>query len=474
MKGFYFSLGLLVVLTTASSTVQAQMRLRGSTLLADGSVRIHGVVLGPVSSETPDREPLALLESAAGAETIVIRTINRRTGLRLGDDLVITFPESRLAVKPVRAIFSRVLAPDSLLVLDTLLRVHEFPLDFMADGTPVISRGSSSETVLGPFGDPAVIGEGSALAEAPAAGAGMLAIGTRTGQIIAVLIGARDVQTAALALSSAPIDRLVALPQLGYFAFGAMTSGRLIGVDPGADLRPPGLQPSITFDLGSPVRFPAITDIGGPALDRFSRILARPARVPLLAANATSDVALVEIPSNPGLGGPIILDRISRLGTGIAHIAVGSFAALTADGTGVLFRPGRSSEGLEGGPTITVAGATLDFEPDTLNLRSNGRFVEATIEVENRGAAAINLASLMLQVDGVAGSLPIAADTRPHLDQDENEDGNVRLRVQFERKQLASLLRNVTGPAATLIVTWLGDGSVRGITTAAARVYVIQ
>ena len=40
MKGFYFSLGLLVVLTTASSTVQAQMRLRGSTLLADGSVRI--------------------------------------------------------------------------------------------------------------------------------------------------------------------------------------------------------------------------------------------------------------------------------------------------------------------------------------------------------------------------------------------------------------------------------------------------
>src|SRR5262245_25511924 len=135
MKGFYFSLGLLVVLTTASSTVQAQMRLRGSTLLADGSVRIHGVVLGPVSSETPDREPLALLESAAGAETIVIRTINRRTGLRLGDDLVITFPESRLAVKPVRAIFSRVLAPDSLLVLDTLLRVHEFPLDFMADGT---------------------------------------------------------------------------------------------------------------------------------------------------------------------------------------------------------------------------------------------------------------------------------------------------------------------------------------------------
>ncbi|HKF54906.1 MAG TPA: hypothetical protein VKJ45_05670 [Blastocatellia bacterium] len=56
---------------------------------------------------------------------------------------------------------------------------------------------------------------------------------------------------------------------------------------------------------------------------------------------------------------------------------------------------------LEGGPTITVAGATVDFEPGTLNLRSNGRFVEATIEVENRGAATINVASLMLQVGGV-------------------------------------------------------------------------
>src|SRR5215471_662714 len=188
MKEFYLSVGLLVVLTAASSTVQAPKELRGRTLLADGSVRIHGVVLGPVSSAAPDRERMALLEGTAGAETIIVRSISRRTGLRLGDDLVITFPESRPAVSPVRAIFSRILAPGSLLVLDTSLRVHKFPLEFLADGTPIISGGPAAVTVLGPFGDPAVVGEGSALAEAPATGAAMLAIGTRIGQIIAVLI----------------------------------------------------------------------------------------------------------------------------------------------------------------------------------------------------------------------------------------------------------------------------------------------
>ena len=47
MKGFYFSLGLLVCLITASSGVQAKPQVRSSTLLTDGSVRIHGVVLGP-------------------------------------------------------------------------------------------------------------------------------------------------------------------------------------------------------------------------------------------------------------------------------------------------------------------------------------------------------------------------------------------------------------------------------------------
>src|SRR5262249_17606770 len=156
-----------------------------------------------------------------------------------------------------------------------------------------------------------------------------------------------------------------------------------------------------------------------------------------------------------------------------AHIAVGSFAALTADGTGVLFRTGPSSERLEGGRTVTVAGATLDFEPDTLNLRSNGRFVEATVEVENRGVPAINPASLTLEVNGVPGSIPIAAGSRPRLEPDD-EDGNTRLRIQFDRKQVAALLTSVKGPTATLTLTWLGDGSVRGITSASARIHIFQ
>src|SRR5262245_30989839 len=210
MRKFFLSVGLLVAVATPGASIQAQMEVRGREMLADGSVRIRGVVLGPVSSSYADREPLALLETQSGADSVIVRSINRKTGLREGQDLVLTFPESRQTVRPARAIFSRILAPGSLLVLDTSLRVHEFPLDFMGDGTPIISGGPAAVTVLGPFGDPAVVGEASALAEAPAGGGAMLAVGTRIGQIIAVLIGARATETAApLAVSSASIDRLI-------------------------------------------------------------------------------------------------------------------------------------------------------------------------------------------------------------------------------------------------------------------------
>ena len=163
-------------------------------------------------------------------------------------------------------------------------------------------------------------------------------------------------------------------------------------------------------------------------------------------------------------------------------MAVGSLAALTADGTGVFYQPGSTPERVNGGRTFTLAGATFEFEPDTLNLRSNGRFVEASIEVENGEAATINAASLLLQVEGVPGSIPIAAGSKPSLDAGELENEgesdddirNPRLRVQFDRGQLEALLSSVTGPSATLIVTWLGDGSVRGVTSASTEIRIVH
>src|SRR5215467_7628685 len=99
MMKFFWAISLLVAMITFSASAPAEVKVSGAELLGDGSVRIHGVVLGPVSSQAPDREPLALLADAAGAETIIVRSISRTTGLRVGDDLVITFPENRLAVK---------------------------------------------------------------------------------------------------------------------------------------------------------------------------------------------------------------------------------------------------------------------------------------------------------------------------------------------------------------------------------------
>src|SRR5215831_14182504 len=121
MRRLFLSIGLLTAVWMAAGALEpARAQSRSSALLADGSVRIHGIALG--SAAAPDRESLALLERENGSESIIVRSISRKTGMRLGDDLVITFPESRLMVKPVRAIFSRILAPGSLLVLDTSLR----------------------------------------------------------------------------------------------------------------------------------------------------------------------------------------------------------------------------------------------------------------------------------------------------------------------------------------------------------------
>src|SRR5206468_11970306 len=108
-------------------------------------------------------------------DNVVVRSINRRTGLRQGSDLVIPLTDSRAGVRPVKLLFSTIFRPGSLLVLDSSLRVHEFPLGISDNGTPFVVGGSDGLIVHGPFGDPSIVGEATALAEAPgAAGAATL------------------------------------------------------------------------------------------------------------------------------------------------------------------------------------------------------------------------------------------------------------------------------------------------------------
>jgi hypothetical protein len=399
-------------------------------------------------------------------ENIFVRSINRRTGLREGGDLVISLPEGRTGVTPVQLLFSRLIRPGSLLVLDSSLQVHEYPIGFGDDGTPFTAGGV---TVHGPFGDPTLLGEATAFAEAPggAAGAATLALGTKLGQIIAVLIGVRS--QAQLTVSQGPIDDLGVIPQVGHFAFLAATNGRLIGINADADARTPGPQPEATFDLASSPGGMAILDIGTQIQDGTSNTLTAPAPVRVVAANGTSNIFLFEIPSSPGSRDSLTLLGIERLGPNIRQVGVGSLVALSTDG-GVHYQPSFTLERGFRGPTFTVAGASMSLEPEALNLRSRGRHVTAFIKVANGSLAEIDTASLSFQVEGVAGSLFPAEGFRPRCEDDQSH-GSV-LVVKIERNDLYRLLAGVSGDTATVQSSWTAFDGAGG--SASTPIHIVR
>jgi hypothetical protein len=396
---------------------------------------------------------------------IVVRSIDRRTGLRHGGDLVIPF-SGDAGIKPVQVLFSNLFRPGSVLVLDNSFRVHEFPMGVAGDGTPFVVGGADGVVVLGPLADASIVGEATALAEAPgAAGAATLAMGTTIGGIIAVLIGVRT-PPAVLQVSTFPIDDLAVIPQVGHFEFVAVTNGHLIGVNPDADERTPGLQPRQSFDLTSPLSGPHIVGIGAQIQDGTSNTFTTQTAVRIVAANRTNEIARFDIPANPAARRTLILiglDRIliglSRILIGLDRVAVrstqtgiGSLLGLAADGSGVLYQPGFTLEGGVRGRTFAVAGATMQIEPETLNLRSRGRYISVSIEAANGGSRSIIASSIEVQVEGVAGAIPIDDSFRPHLE--DGDDGNPELLVKFDRADVIRLLRNVPDDQAVVHATW--------------------
>jgi hypothetical protein len=110
--------------------------------------------------------------------------------------------------------------------------------------------------------------------------------------------------------------------------------------------------------------------------------------------------------------------------------------------------------------SLAPIAATIDINPDTLNLKSKGKWITAYIELpEGYDVADINVSSILLN-----GTVP--AELRPTAIGDYNSDGIPDLMVKFDRQATVNLILqncDLTGMfgTATLTVTGnLNDGTL--------------
>jgi hypothetical protein len=110
-----------------------------------------------------------------------------------------------------------------------------------------------------------------------------------------------------------------------------------------------------------------------------------------------------------------------------------------------------------------VIRATIDLDPDTLNLRSGGRWITCYIELpEGHDVAEIDVSTVRLEGE-------VQAETRPTQVGDSDEDGIPDLMVKFDRSAVQGLLEvgdvelTVTGTVGS--VDFQGSDTVRVITS---------
>lgn len=396
-----------------------------------------------------------------GSIALIVRSFLRRDGLQQGSPLVVPLT-ARDA--PVDVLLSTVFEPGSVLVLDAARRAHVFPLGFRADGTPFLAASSS---VLGPLG-PSGAGAATALGEAPNPDHPddpFLAVGTMLGEVV---ITTRGIEPVCSPVAAGPIQDLGPISQVGHFSFGAVSNGTLFLLNPDGAAATRGLQPQLTASLRDPRRAPLI-DFGSPVLTHLSRPTIDPIDVPVVTANGTTEIATLEIPKSPGLGGALTVLSVDPVCSPVKQVVFGSLTWLPVDGSGVLYNRGFTFEEGLVGREWTIAGASMEIAPATLNLKSRGRFVTVIIEGENNRAAEIALTGLRLSVDGAAGA--VAASAHPSAELiDHDGDASVDLKVKFDRAALVALLGQTEGETAIVRASWLyGDGT-EGTASAQARI----
>lgn len=423
---------------------------------------IHAAAVVRASAVDPETEVFALIgETPTNAHQLLLRTIRREDGALVGNE-VVTFPDG---VIPVDLIFSTALRPNGILVLDESLRVHEFRV--AVDAAGAVKLIGDTPTIFGPFGDPALLGAGTALDEAPGIldprTDGFLGIGT-AGGVLLIATGVVDAADYRVDLGKGAISGLGTVPQVGRFVFVAAHNGRAVGVSTGGTATPP----SVVFDLADPRPDPFL-DLGA-VFEPNGEPLTTPAPVPFVAANGTTRVAVLEIPPNPTIGGRLTVDTVFAAGPPIAGVGLGSLVMVEAAGHAVLYDPGFDVSAGPSGTTLTLAGAGVDFHPAVLNLHRRGRHLTARIEVEDGHAADIDTDTPTLALSCEAlEAVEASVRPAPRLG-DADEDGQADLTVRFDRAGVAALLRGQRAGPVTLAVRWTYDDGSRGCGVSVLRI----
>jgi hypothetical protein len=394
--------------------------------------------------------------------SLLVWVFDQRTGARVGSLLPIPLPST--GAPPVDVLYSQVFRPGRALVLDADLNVHEFTLTFEADGSPALVS-----AVVRPIGSAGGFGRATALAELehppdpqhpPDPARRWLGIGTASGNLVlAAFNSAGGLVTRTVALGETVHDVAV-VPQVGSWAFAALTSLKLEQFLVGVMAPPDDSAPAeVVFVLHPPdpqhPPDPALLALAGQLPPDDGMPLTEPLAVNLVAANGTRLVYRLTVPPDPQLETSFNLAALDATQVAIADLAVGSLALVPADGGGLLYDPGFNlDQGGVSGTLLTLFGASLELSPKTLKLSRPGRWVTAVFELENNGAAAIDPRSLELLVG--SGFVRPAEEFAPQLG-DADGDANADWTLKFDRAAVQSLIPS--GATEVTVTARLPDGT---------------
>lgn len=107
--------------------------------------------------------------------------------------------------------------------------------------------------------------------------------------------------------------------------------------------------------------------------------------------------------------------------------------------------------------TSDVIDATIDIDPDTLNLKSGGKWITCYIELDGYNVSDIDISTVKItDIEGVSVDIP--AESHPTSVGDEDSDGIPDLMVKFDRSDVQDACS--VGPATFTVTGELTDGTV--------------
>lgn len=299
------------------------------------------------------------------AYNVIIETLDRNTGIQLGNRLTVPLPASKTPVDILSAAhfsfgLGRGVGPSPFIVFSDLT-LHTFDVTYGVDGTP--SAGTAMTIDLGL--SPIAYGFATSLTELPGLefpdSQPRLIIGTDMGYIITLVnaVGAGIVVDDIFLVSvpPAPIVDLQPIPQYQYLALGALINNQVYGIHyqttPDSDrgrlapvfyLQDPRQIPMTGFDTFGPHDVP----------------LTRPdTTVGLIIADGTDMIGLT--PLSATLGGVQTLGIAEdKADAAIKSVVTGSLMMLCADESAILFDPAYSAVSGSSPCNVNITDAIAD------------------------------------------------------------------------------------------------------------------